>query len=282
MARLERLDPIWTAPLFPELGAELVSLLRSLSAEDWHRPTVCSAWSVRDVAAHLLDTALRRVSADRDDFVAGPEEGEVHDYASLIGFLDRLNAEWVRSSRRLSPALLTDQIEWVEARLAETLSGLDPDAPARFPVSWAGEDESKLWFDVARELTERWIHHQQIRLATGRAPLAEPGFSRPVFEALLRALPNRYREVEAARGSCVALAIEGEERYEFALRLDPEGWQLLAGKADDPAASIVLDEQSAWLLLSKGKTGEAAKADALTTGPDGLVGPFFDVLAVMA
>jgi hypothetical protein len=43
---------------------------------------------------------------------------------------------------------------------------LDPLAPAAFAVSWAGEETSSNWFDTARELTERWHHQQQIRLAT--------------------------------------------------------------------------------------------------------------------
>ena len=154
MHALQPLRPLNTVPLFATLGDELVGLLRSFEAADWERPTVCSGWAVRDVAAHLLDTALRRISADRDDFVAPPEPGEVTDYASLVGFLDRLNAEWVKAARRLSPALLTDLIEVAEGRLTASLEGLDLDGEARFAVSWAGEEESKLWFDVARELAD--------------------------------------------------------------------------------------------------------------------------------
>ncbi len=32
--------PILVAQLFPEISQHLVDLLRSLSCEDWHRPTV--------------------------------------------------------------------------------------------------------------------------------------------------------------------------------------------------------------------------------------------------
>ena len=34
--------------------AELADLLESLSAEEWNAPTLCSAWSVRDLVAHLV------------------------------------------------------------------------------------------------------------------------------------------------------------------------------------------------------------------------------------
>ena len=40
-----------TAPLFGPLHAELLALLRGLSADDWQRPTVAGRWLVRDVAA---------------------------------------------------------------------------------------------------------------------------------------------------------------------------------------------------------------------------------------
>jgi Mycothiol maleylpyruvate isomerase N-terminal domain len=48
-------------PLFGPLHEELVRLLSGLSAADWERPTVAGAWRMRDVAAHILDTDLRRI-----------------------------------------------------------------------------------------------------------------------------------------------------------------------------------------------------------------------------
>jgi len=54
-ARSRAVAPLDTAPLFPDLHAELLALLRALELEDWERPAVAGAWRVRDVAAHLLD-----------------------------------------------------------------------------------------------------------------------------------------------------------------------------------------------------------------------------------
>ena len=66
MSDLTSLSPLDTAPLFPELHAELLSFLRALEPADWERPTVAGAWRVRDVAAHLLDGELRTLAAHRD------------------------------------------------------------------------------------------------------------------------------------------------------------------------------------------------------------------------
>ncbi len=34
--------------------ADLATFLKSLSPEQWEAPTLCTAWRVRDVVAHLL------------------------------------------------------------------------------------------------------------------------------------------------------------------------------------------------------------------------------------
>src|SRR5689334_17937109 len=118
--------PLATAGLFPGLGEELLALLRGLSADDWLRPTVCPGWQVRDVAAHLLDTALRRLSFGRDAFPPPPPGEPIASYRDLVGLIDRLNAEWVTALGRLSPGVLTELLADAEPRLAAHLAALDP------------------------------------------------------------------------------------------------------------------------------------------------------------
>ena len=270
------LAPTLTAHLFPPLGRELVGLLRSLPAADWERPTVCPAWQVRDIAAHLLDTALRRLSTGRD--AHWPPAGPFRDDRELVAFLNRLNAEWVAAARRLSPRLLTELLEWVEPQLAELFAALDPMGEAPFPVSWAGESGSRHWFDVARELTERWHHQQQIRLAVGAPPLDDRETSEAVFDTFLRALPHRYRAVAAA-GASLAITVG---RFGYWLVRDGDAWALAKGAAAGGDAAIELPEEAAWLLLTKGLGGEEAKSRAVVRGDAALAAPFFSTLAVMA
>jgi hypothetical protein len=40
----------------------LLDLLASLTAEEWDAQTIVASWKIRDVAAHLLDKALRKLS----------------------------------------------------------------------------------------------------------------------------------------------------------------------------------------------------------------------------
>jgi len=278
---LQPVRPILVADRFAGLGAALIDLLRSLREEQWTLPTVCPGWSVKDVTSHLLETACRRLSMGRDGWRPPPPDRPIAEYGDLVAFLNELNAQWVTAARRLSPRLLTDLLEIVEPQLAEHLLALDPWAPG-IPVAWAGESESHSWFDVARELTERWHHQQQIRLATGAPALDEPRLCSPVFETFLRALPHRYRDVEAPSGASLAVRIEGRIPYAYTLRREPSGWALLSGEEAEPSARIVLAEEPAWLLLTKGMTGEAARGRATIEGDPRLAAPFFGVLAVMA
>src|SRR4051794_8071511 len=97
------LPAIETVDLFDEVNDHLIDLLKSLSLDDWHRPTMCSAWQVKDIAAHLLDGNLRRLSLHRAGYVSPhlpPDPG------GLPPFPNRLNAEWTTAARRLSPAVL--------------------------------------------------------------------------------------------------------------------------------------------------------------------------------
>lgn len=282
MSNSAPLEPTLTAHLFAPLGQELVRLLRGLHPSDWRLPTVCPAWTVQDIAAHLLDSACRRVAVGRDGHFPPPPERPPADYPSLLAFLDGLNAEWVKATRRLSPRLLVDLLEWIEPQLAESLAGLDPWAEARFSVAWAGEERSANWFDVARELTERWHHQQQIRLAVGASPLTDPAISRPIFDTFLRALPHRYRQLSAADGASLSVAIVGTETYLYRLEKQTHGWQLLAGSGTPSSTTIRLPEEDAWLLLTHGLGGTEAARRAEISGEAAFAAPFFKTLAVMA
>lgn len=231
-------QPILTAPLFAPLNDELVALLRGLSPAEWTAPTVAGAWTVKDVAAHLLDTTLRRLSMHRDNYDPPPR-----DAASLGALVNDMNAEGVSYARRLSPAMLIDAHAHYGAQLAEFFESLDPFAEAKWSVSWAGEEQSAMWFDIARELTEKWHHQQQIRDAAGRPPLYER-YLAPVIETFVRALPYTYREV-AVPGAVV-------------VRIDDAAWSLVDGKlwtgeADDPLVRITLTGDAAWRLFTRQK-----------------------------
>src|SRR5688572_14953249 len=119
---MDPMPPILVAHPLPDLGPRLVELLRSLDPYDWHRSTPGSRRAVRDVAAHLRDGSLRRLALQRDGY-APPGGGRRPD-EPLQCFLTRLNDEWETGTRRLSPRVLTDLIEWADRQLTDLFASL--------------------------------------------------------------------------------------------------------------------------------------------------------------
>lgn len=169
---------------------KLINLLRSLDAHEWDIQTIAPLWQVRDVAAHPLDTALRKLSMVRDSCFV--EAAEIRSPQDLVLLVNRLNREGVTVYRRLSPRVQIDMMQMVCEQSASFQESLDPFAPATFSVSWAGEEKSLNWFDTARELTEHRHHQQQIRLATNRPGILAPELYHPVLDCFMRGLlPGR-------------------------------------------------------------------------------------------
>jgi hypothetical protein len=194
------MSPILVADLFPEMSRRLLSLLRALTPDEWHLPTVSSQRTVKEIASHLIDGSLRRLSMQRDNYCSASDDSRPQPGESLMDFLNRLNREWEFGTRRLSPNVLIDLIEWADIQLAELVTSLDPYGPAIFPVAWAGEEHSQNWMDVAREFTEKWHHTQQIFEATGRAStILDRHLGRPCLDIFMRALPYTFRDAEAQR-----------------------------------------------------------------------------------
>src|SRR5690606_9534030 len=96
----------------------LVALLGGLRPEDWMRPTSAVEWSVKDVAAHLLDVDLRRLSAQRDGHIPAPSQ-PLASNADLVAYLNHLNRTWVDAARRLSTRVLVEELELSSARVAD-------------------------------------------------------------------------------------------------------------------------------------------------------------------
>ncbi|HSB14900.1 MAG TPA: maleylpyruvate isomerase N-terminal domain-containing protein, partial [Bryobacteraceae bacterium] len=227
-----------TRPLFRPLCADIVSLFRSLSADQWERPTVAGRWRVRDLAAHMLDTALRRLSYQRDQQRPASPSRPIGSDRDLVAWVNELNRTWVAAAERLSPRVLTDLYANISAQLCAFVEGLPDDAPALFPVSWAGEEDSAGWFDIGREFTEIWHHGAQAREAVGAGLYPEPAWLRAVIEISLHALPHAYRDVAAQNGTSVLIEIAGPAGGTWTLRRVGARWAVGEAPASRVDATV--------------------------------------------
>jgi uncharacterized damage-inducible protein DinB len=87
---MQQAVPIPTLHLFAKLDELLISLLQSLPADDWHKPTLARLWTVKDVAAHLLDGNVRAIAALHQ--YEPPVTTQINSYQDLVDFLNQLNA----------------------------------------------------------------------------------------------------------------------------------------------------------------------------------------------
>jgi hypothetical protein len=283
---LAPLTPIDTAELFPELNAELVRLLRDLTADDWLRPTVAGSWRVRDVAAHLLDGTLRRLSLGRDAHRLAMRPPS--SFSDVVNLINELNASGVTYAGRLSAKLVTDLLEVTGQWLAEYFAALPPHAEAVFPVAWADEQRSENWMDIGREYTEHWHHQMQIRDAA-RPPgpvtvndrLLQPRWFDPLMDLSVRALPRTYRDVAADTGTAVVLEVCGASTNTWSLVRGDSEWRVLRGRADHAAASVTVDADSAWRLLYNALPPNEARDRVSVRGNRALAEPILAARSVM-
>lgn len=279
--KLSGTQPILCASVIRQVDHHLIELLASLPATEWELPTIAPGWSVRDVAAHLLDTALRRLSMGRDG--CRVEKVDIRSHQDVIELVNRLNREGVTVYRRLSPPVLIALMQWACTQAADYHESLDPFAAAGIGVSWAGEMTSLVWFDVARELTERWHHQQQIRLATNRlvSGIMTPDLYYPVLDTFLRGLPYAYRDVTAPVDSAILVEIAGDCGGHWCLLRSDGRWQIASELPSAIAAKVTIPQSIAWRVFTKGIDRASARSQMTIQGDMALAEHILQLIAIV-
>jgi uncharacterized protein (TIGR03083 family) len=252
------------APLFRVERARLLDILRSLAASDWARPTPCPEWSLLGLAAHLLGDDLGLLAGERDGHLGTPAPAGLSE-PEFIAWLDEVQIEWVHAARRLSPRLVTDLLAWTDGQVAELIAGQSPsDVTAN--VSWASTEPVPVWLDQARELSERWIHRQQILQALGRPSDLRADLAEPVLDGLRWAYPFRLHAHRRPAGSTVEITVTGPEvLLAWNLVSDGTTWQFRAGDSGPPVAILQATTERAWRLLTN-NLDRAVHGDVVTSG----------------
>jgi uncharacterized protein (TIGR03083 family) len=140
--------------LVTELGA-FETLIGTLDAATWSRPTRCEGWTVADVAAHVVGSIA--------DVVSGQLEGLGSPEAT---------AREVAERRGRAPADLAAELSQV-TKLAADLGASFDDATWEMPAPGGydgtlGQGVEALWYDT-------YLHADDIRAALGQASLRGPG-----------------------------------------------------------------------------------------------------------
>ncbi|MEO1051749.1 MAG: maleylpyruvate isomerase N-terminal domain-containing protein [Bacteroidota bacterium] len=276
-----RTIPMDTRSLFKPLDDELIKLLKSLNPEDWNKQTVAKAWKVKDVVSHLLDGNLRTLSIQRDKYF-GETPPAINGYEDMVKWLNDLNADWVKATRRLSPGILVLLLESTGDMVSEYYASLDPWDEAIFAVDWAGESVSYNWMHVAREYTEKWHHQQQIRDATNRQAILTKTYFYPVIDTFFQALPHTFKDVEAPIGTVIKATVDTEAGGSWFLSKSSAQWELVKAPEISPTASVTIPVDISWKLFSKSLRPEQVMKQIQIEGDRKLAESVLEMVAVMA
>lgn len=158
-------------------------------------------------------------------------------------------AKWVRAARRLSPQLVVELLEWTGLRLVAVLGTEDlSERTAR--VSWAGSAPAPRWLDQLRELSEYWIHRQQLLEAVGRPVDLDPTLLRPILLGLRWALPYRLSRAELPPDGAVQVTVGEPLNERWTLAISNGEWDFVDVAPDHVIAEASLTADAAWRLLT--------------------------------
>ncbi|WP_184543578.1 maleylpyruvate isomerase family mycothiol-dependent enzyme [Mucilaginibacter sp. FT3.2] len=276
------MDRIEVQHLFKPLDDKLMELMQSLTPADWDKQTVAKAWKVKDVVSHLLDGNIRALSSQRDKYF-GDQPPAINGYNDLVAWLNKLNADWVNASKRISPDVLLILHQATGPLTSAYYQSVNPNDTAIFTVDWAGETQSLNWMHLAREYTEKWHHQQQIREATGRDGILTREFFYPFIDTFFRALPHTFRHTGAPVDTLIKITITSGIGGNWYLQKVKEGWHLLKEtEAGSFAATVKIPPDIAWKLFSKSIRPDHVHARVEITGNADMAGQVLNMVSVMA
>ena len=236
------------ASLFLVERARLSELLASLDPADWDRASPCPGWTVLGLCSHLVGDDLGFLARHRDGYFGTPAPDDASE-SEFVAWLDSLQDEWVRAARRLSPRIVADLLEWAGPQVAEAMRGEDPRARTA-GVSWAGTEPVPAWLNHARELSEYWIHRQQLLQAAGRPSDLRADLAGPVLDGLRWAYPFRLGQAAAQAGDSVTISVTGPVTVTWHLVATPAGWEYRDAPGTRVVASLDMTTEQAWRLVT--------------------------------
>ena len=227
---------------------------------------------------HLLGGEIGNLSRRRDGHASN---AALNNWGELVTFINDWNQSWVSAAGRISPRLLIDLLELTGSQMCEYFQGLDPYALGG-AVSWAGPEPAPVWLDLAREYTERWHHQQHIRDAVGNPDLKQPEYFSPLLEAFMRALPRTYAGVPAAENTCVSVTISGPAGGRWSVVQEQLAWKLYSGAPPVPEAGVLIDQEIAWRIFTRGIRPDSAREQVVITGNTELGAHVLEMVSIIA
>ena len=193
-------------------------------------------WSVLGLCCHLVGDDLGLLARHGDGYYGTQGPGCAPE-AAFVAWLDELQAEWFRAASRLIPP--SSPTCW---------GGPGPRSPGRSAARTRGALRLSVlgragpvpaWLDQARELSEYWIHRQQILQALGRPATCMPTWPAGAGRVAL-GLPYRLAQPPGQPGDTVTIAITGSVNRRWHLVAGEAGWDYRSQPGPRVIASLTM------------------------------------------
>ena len=275
---------IETLHLFPKLTEEFLKLLEGLEPSDWLKPSPIKGRTVKDLVSHVIDGSLRNISMQRDNFYDNSNVPNINSYNDLINHIQKLNTDWMNVSKRLSPKILIDLLEYSDKEFYEFMKSKNPNGKALFSVAWAGETESENWFDIAREYTEKWHHQMQIRLALDKPILLDTEYTEPLYDTFMLALPHLYREFSNfENGTKIKISVTDKLNKSWIIEWQTDKWIFTDSNKSDIYTSVEIPDDIAWIIFTNTDREKEKYKTKIKINGDNSVGlRLLDLVTVMS
>lgn len=211
----------------------------------------------------------------------GEEPPKIEGYNDLVNWLNELNADWVKATKRLSPTVLIMLLTLTGDQVSAYYQSLDPSGEAIFSVDWAGESTSYNWMHVAREYTEKWHHQQQIRDAMNNQAILNPLYFKPVIDTFMLALPHTFREMSADEETVVKVSVTTEAGGTWWLKKTLQKWKLV-DETENSDATVTIPLDVSWKLFTKSLRPNQIMDQINIQGAKALGEKVLEMVAVMA
>lgn len=247
--------------LMTEAFSRLLTLLESLHADDWSKPTACTAWDVHDMVAHQAGGYLSGVSLREmlRQYTQIPKQGQLPE--------DAINALQVGERKDKSPAELITELKQVGAKAIHNWAyGFNAVKWIHTPHPVGGFMSLRylMWVTHSRDT---WMHRLDICRATNRPFEQTREHDGRIVELVVRDVAQKLRK--RLNGKAITLTLTGVSGGE---------WLLGNGKA---VSGLEMDALDFNIFVSGRYSYEEGMRQARITGEKPLIESAFKDLLIL-
>jgi uncharacterized protein (TIGR03083 family) len=237
-------------------------LCDDLTDAQWHAPTECPGWTVKDNVSHMIGTERALLGE------AGPDI-DVGDPAHVKNPIGKANEGWIETRRGADPAAVLSEFREVTGRRLEALRAMSQDD---FDAeSWTPAGQATYGRFMQIRVFDCWMHEQDIREAVGLPGHLGGAPAEISLDEIATAVGYLVgKKAGAGDGARVRLALGGADAVERTLDVEVDGRARLVDELSGPPTAEVAMPFALFMRLCGGRR---TADDALARGAVRLGGP---------